>query len=150
MTDYLPLADQLNILFATVRAADEREYTIQEVSNATGISIGAVSQLRTGKITNPQLNTLRALCQFFGVPLRYFDTRSAEECYALLVEDSQPEPPSLNEIAFRATHLSPHSQIDVLTIIKWVQAAEAQRAQGGELPPLPHLNPDAGDSDEHE
>ena len=142
MSDYLPVSEQLNLLFEAVPHPDGRPYTLQEVSTATGISPGTLSQIRSGQSTNPQLNTLRALGHFFHVPLRYFETRSREECYALL-HDSQPPPASsVSEIAFRASGLSPKSQRDILTIVKWVQAAEQQRLEGKDLPPLPGLEED--------
>ena len=139
MEDYLAVSTQLTILFDAVQHEDQRPFTLQEVSDATGISVGTLSQLRTGRIENPQLNTLREICRFFGVPLRYFETRTEQECYALIQGTDDDNTPELNEIAFRATNLSPNSQRDVLTIIKWVQAAEAQRKAGMELPPLPGL-----------
>lgn len=139
MEDYLAVSIQLTILFDAVKHEGKRPFTLQEVSDATGISVGTLSQLRTGRIENPQLNTLREICRFFRVPLRYFETRTEQECYALIQGTNNDDTPELNEIAFRATNLSPNSQRDVLTIIKWVQAAEAQRKAGMELPPLPGL-----------
>jgi transcriptional regulator with XRE-family HTH domain len=146
MDDYLPVAEQLNLLFEAVRHPDGRPYTLQEVADRTGISVGTLSQMRGGRIKNPQLNTLRVLCRFFGVPLRYFETCTLDECYALLTP-SPTETTPLNEIAFRASGLSPRSQRDILTIIKWVQAAEAQQGDGAGLPPLPNLESDDEDSD---
>lgn len=139
MADYLAVSTQLTILFDAVPQTNQRPFTLQEVSNATGISVGTLSQLRTGRIENPQLNTLREICHFFDVPLRYFETRTEQECYAIIHGTDADNTPELNEIAFRATNLSPNSQRDVLTIIKWVQAAEAQRRAGIEVPPLPGL-----------
>lgn len=112
---------------------------MQEVNAAIDVSLATLSQLRTGKIKNPQLHTLREICRFFHIPLRYFETRSAEECYAVLAGGQAEAISPINEIAFRATHLSPKSQRDVLTIIQWVQAAEEQRKNGNRLPPLPNL-----------
>ena len=145
MSAYLPVSDQLNLLFETRQHPDGRPYTLQEVSEATGVSAGTISQMRAGHSTNPQLSTLRALCHFFQVPLRYFETRSSEECYAILSEVQSPPPSSASEIAFRASNLSPKSQRDILTIIKWVQSAEQQRQQGEDLPPLPGLVDDDED-----
>lgn len=139
MDNFLPVSDQLNILFNEVKHPDGRPYTIQEVSAAINVSVATLSQLRTGKIKNPQLHTLREICRFFHVPLRYFETRSIEECYAVLAGNPVEALSPINEIAFRATHLSPKSQQDVLTIIRWVQAAEEQRKNGNHLPPLPNL-----------
>jgi transcriptional regulator with XRE-family HTH domain len=142
MSKYLPVADQLNILLTARTHPSGRAYTLQELSEATGIGAATISQMRTGRIKNPQLSTLRSLCEFFNVPLRYFETRTAEECYALLQNTTQEtSPDEITEIAFRATHLSREAQQDILTIIKWVQAAEQNLKEGGEgLPPLPRLS----------
>lgn len=142
MKAYLPVAEQLNLLFETIKHSDGRSYTLQEVSQQTGVSVATISQMRSGHIKNPQINTLRALCQFFNVPLRYFEAHTQEESYAIVSEGRQPLQPGMNEIAFRASSLSPKSQQDVLTIIKWIQAAERQREEGGELPPLQGFDTD--------
>ena len=140
MDDYLLVATQLNILFAEVPHSEGRPFTLKEVSGATGISLGSLSHLRTGRILNPQLNTLRELCHFFNIPLRYFETQTEEQCYAIIAADRQEATaPEMSEIALRATQLSEKSQRDVLTIIKWVQAAEQQHQNGQGLPPLPGL-----------
>lgn len=140
MSDYLPLSEQLRILFEVVQHPDGRPYTMQEVSQQIDVSVAAISQMRTGRIQNPQLHTLRELCRFFGVPLRYFETRSAEECYAILAEKDGGDAPEISEIALRATQLSPRSQRDILRIIQWVQAAEQLRKAGrDDLPPIPGL-----------
>jgi transcriptional regulator with XRE-family HTH domain len=139
MSDYLPLSEQLNILFEVVTHPSGRPFTLNEVSEPTDLSLATISQMRNGKIKNPQLNTLRELCRFFNVPLRYFETTSPAECYALLTGNTDKITPEINEIAFRASNLSPKSQRDLLTVIKWVQAAEAQQKEGHHLPPLPGL-----------
>lgn len=143
MPEYLPLADQLRILFGTVRKPDGDPYTLKEVNAATGISLPALSQLKNGKITNPQLNTLRSLCRFFNVPLQYFDTTSADECLAIIAEgrrDDNNDADGLNYITTMAAALSPEGQKDLLTIIKWAQAAEHQLQNGEGLPPMPRLS----------
>ncbi len=148
MDDYLSVAEQLNILFDHIRHPEGRPYQLQEVGEATGISLGTISQMRAGKIKNPQLNTLRAICRFFNVPLRYFETHTAEECYALIANrGAKRATKSLSEIALRASSLPPRAQQDILTVIRWVQAAEKQRKEGGDLPPLPNLEAEDGDLD---
>jgi hypothetical protein len=53
---------------------------------------------------------------------------------------AQPDTqPALNEIAFRAGALSPDAQQDVLTIIRWLSAAE-RAALLGEVTPIPRLS----------
>jgi transcriptional regulator with XRE-family HTH domain len=128
MDEYLPLSQQVKILFDAVRHEDGQPFTLQEVSDATGVSLGTIGQMRSGKINNPQLNTLRALCGFFRVPLRYFETQTAEQCYTLLTKQLLQEQPKLNEIAFRASGLSEEAQQDILTLIKVFQ--EEEKLQG--------------------
>jgi transcriptional regulator with XRE-family HTH domain len=140
MSEFLPVADLLKILFEEVQHPSGRPFTMQEVSDATGVSLATISQMKTGKIKNPQLNTLRELCRFFKVPLRFFESQSVETCYALLQEKPEASTREISEIAFRATTLSPEAQQDILTIIKWVQSAEqAYKAGKGDLPSLPRL-----------
>ena len=141
MAEFLPLSQQLILLFEAKPHPDGRPYTMQEVSDATGISVAAISQMRNGKINNPQLNTLRNLCKFFDVPLRYFETKTTEECYAIFNGDNQPPKVINNEIAFRANALSEQAQRDILNMIKWAQAAERQRKLDKDSRPLPHLEP---------
>lgn len=139
MDDYLPLAQQLNILFDEIKHPEGRAYTLHEVSEATRISPGTISQMRNSKITNPQLSTVRAIARFFKVPLRYFEARSVEECYTVLAEAAQvEESPPLNEITFRALKLSPRARLELLTVLKWIQAAEKQYDEG-DFPILPNL-----------
>jgi transcriptional regulator with XRE-family HTH domain len=148
VSEYLPLAEQLRILFESSKKPDGTTYTMLEVSKAMDVSLPTLSQLRNGKITNPQLNTLRAICRFFNIPLRYFDTRSAEECYAILAEGRAGNNiEGINYIAHMAASLTPEGQRDLLTVIKWAQAAEQQLMAGNNLPDFPHLEPyDNGNS----
>jgi transcriptional regulator with XRE-family HTH domain len=142
MSNYLPLSEQLSILFENVLNAERRPYQLQEISEATGISTATLSQLRAGKNENPQLATLRALCQFFNVPLRYFETTSREECLAILTESWNHQPtetganPKISEIALRAVQLSPNSRKNLLTLLKWVEASERAHMNGEIPPPL--------------
>lgn len=142
MRDYLPLADQINILFEAISHPDGRPFIIQEVADQIDVSLATISQLRNGKIKNPQLNTIRELCRFFDVPLRYFETTTSEECYAIIAENNVQNLPELNEIAFRALKLSPQSQRDVLNMVKWAQAAELEKTLDSDFPSLPSLEDD--------
>lgn len=137
MDELLPLAQQITLLFDVRRHPTGRSYTMQEVCDATGISVAAISQMRNGKITNPQLNTLLGLCKFFKIPLGYFQTKTLEECYIIFNEDDQPPTFENNEIAFRANSLSEEAQQDILKMIRWVQAAEKQRRSEGNDASLP-------------
>lgn len=143
MSNVLSVAEQLNVLLSARTHPSGRPYTLQEVSDGAGVGAATISQVRTGRIRNPQFSTIRALCAFFNVPLRFFETRTIEECYAVLQEQDEPAEDrtgEISEIAFRATRLSAEAQQDILTIIKWVQAAEKAQKEGDDaLPPLPRL-----------
>lgn len=139
MSSYLELHKQVQILFERILHPDGRPYTLKEVSDGTGISLGTLSHIRSGRISNPGFTSMRSLSDFFDIPLKYFQTRSVEECYAILVDKQQEEITEISEIAFRTTQLSSKSQLDVLAIIKWIQAAEELRKQGQNIPHLPSL-----------
>lgn len=143
MPAYLPVAEQLQILFATLKKPDGKLYTMQEVSRATGVSLPTLSQLRSGKITNPQLNTLRAICTFFQIPLRYFDTCTPSECLAILTaaptDDANEADTGISLITTMAAGLSRAAQEDLLTVIQWAHAAEQQLMDGQDLPPIIRL-----------
>lgn len=129
MNEYLPVSEQIRILFAMCKHPEGRPYTLREVSDAIGISLPTIGQVRSGRIQNPQLHTLRALASFFGVSLRYFEARTPEECVSILFHEnvSREEPVAqMPEVALRAMSLSPRSQADVLKVIGWIEAAERQ------------------------
>lgn len=127
MSHYLPLDQQIKILFETVTDPQQKPFTLRTVSEATGISLPGLSQLRSGKIANPQLSTLRALCDFFNVPLRYFDTTSRDECLAVIAQGRPIEDTSITQIiASIAVSLSQQGQQDLLAIVQWALAAERQ------------------------
>ena len=60
-------------------------------------------------------------------------------CYAILAGNPEPRP-TLDEITLRVSQLSQRSQQDVLTMIKWAQAAEQQHRLDDTFPALPHLS----------
>lgn len=68
------IAALVNHLFQTRRKPDGKEYSSQDVENATNkrITSSAVRKLRDGKSRNPSRETLMELCFFFGVPASYF------------------------------------------------------------------------------
>lgn len=68
------IAALVNQLFQMHRKPDGKEYTSQDVENATNrrITSSAVRKLRDGKSLNPSRETLMELCFFFGVPASYF------------------------------------------------------------------------------
>jgi transcriptional regulator with XRE-family HTH domain len=68
------IADLVDHLFKTRLRPDGKEYTSQDVENATDkrLTSSAVRKLREGKSRNPSRDTLMELCFFFRVPAAYF------------------------------------------------------------------------------
>lgn len=133
----LALKDLVAFLFDTIRHPNGEAYTLQEVADQLDISPATIHQLRTGRIKNPTLPTLKELGRFFNVPLNFFECQTYDECHRILGAERIELSPSAAKIAFRASQLSPKSQEDLLNIIAWVEAAERERLAGRELPDLP-------------
>ncbi|MEU6034024.1 helix-turn-helix domain-containing protein [Actinomadura sp. NPDC047616] len=76
------LAERLDYLFKTVHPAGRGPYSYEEAAQAitqqTGVSITrtALWKLRTGQTADPQFSTLKAIAEFFGVPVTYFSDDS--------------------------------------------------------------------------
>ncbi len=147
MPETLPIPEQLTILFETILKDDGSPYTMKEVARMTGVSLATMSQLRAGKVPNPQFNTLHAISTFFGVQLNYWGARTREECYAIIHEGRRDEGgEQLTEIGHMASRLSPDAQRDLLKVILWAQAAEQRLRKGEGLDTMPHLE-DYNDAD---
>lgn len=125
------LAAKLEALF---RSRPGRPYSNQEVSdgirlqagaNGTNVSPSLLQQLRNGTKTNPTVNTVEAIAQFFGVPPSHFLSSSANsvlpEEQALLesIRDND-----VRAVALRANGLSPESLRMVIGVIEQVRRLE--------------------------
>ncbi|WP_242882661.1 XRE family transcriptional regulator [Actinomadura litoris] len=131
------LAERLDKLFSTVHPPGRGPYSYQEAAGAITAATGkpithtALWKLRTGRQTNPQLDTLRAIAEFFRVPLSYFTSDETAEAVGkeldtlALLRDSQ-----LNHGHLRAmATLSPQTQ-ELIAGLIIATAAEAA-SQGG-------------------
>ncbi|MFJ3923280.1 helix-turn-helix domain-containing protein [Streptomyces sp. NPDC090022] len=105
------LADRLEYLFTHVQPLGRR-HTLQEVVDGiksveepggTSLSVGRLSMLMNGKAPNPTLGTLRALADFFGVPVGYFvDDAVADQTMAQLALISAMRCNDVRAVALRA------------------------------------------------
>ena len=125
------LADKLNHLFATMRPSGRREYTLEEVAEEItrrkGVSISHtyIWQLRTGRRTNPSMNVVEALADFFGVsPAYFFDDEVAARIEAELRLLAALRDTSVRQIAFRAAGLSPQSLTRIAELVEHVRQLE--------------------------
>ncbi|WP_324716617.1 tetratricopeptide repeat protein [Carboxydochorda subterranea] len=84
------VAKKLQRLFETARRPDGGRWTLDQVAQATELSVSYVWRLRSGKATNPTKSVLERLASFFGVPVTYFiagDTESADTAVQLPGEE---------------------------------------------------------------
>jgi transcriptional regulator with XRE-family HTH domain len=125
---------KIDHLFGTVRRSDGREYTYDDVERGTAgrVSRSYVWKLRHGRNSNPSLDVLEALSEFFGVPPSYFfgpqleDDRRARESaeIAALLRD-----PAAKAVAESARGLGERALEAVTALIDHLQAID--RRGGG-------------------
>lgn len=126
------VAGKLDHLFRTIRRDDGREFTYDEVEQGTGgrVSRSYVWKLRHGKNTNPSLDVVEALAEFFSVPPSYFfgpglgGDEEAKEAAAIasLLRDERAR-----EVATRARGLSPEAHCLVINLLDAVKRLDRQR-----------------------
>jgi transcriptional regulator with XRE-family HTH domain len=126
-----PLAEKIDHLFRTVRKANQREYSNEEVSAAIGrdqnISLSAsyLWYLRTGQRDNPTFKHLNALAKFFGVPPAYFfDDATTEQVEAELALLTAMRDAGVRDVALRASGLSARSLGTITDMITRVRELE--------------------------
>ena len=108
-------AERLNRLFDVVVGPDGQPYSNEAVLRgitAKGegtISRGYLSELRTGKKTNPTKAHMEALADFFGVSAAYFvaDQDYADQVAAELQLQTAMRNADVRSVALRAARLSP-------------------------------------------
>ena len=119
----LSLQAQIRVLLDYGRP-EHPEPSLSELAEATGLSDQTWANLLQGKSTNPRLNTLLALCQYFDVSLDYFACTSEDACrtylYAHRLRDRSPH---ISDIEAAASRLSPRGQRNVLAMMEWMRRA---------------------------
>ena len=85
------LPEKIDYLIRHVHPRDRKPYTHPEIAEATGLSTGLLSALRSGKNTNPTKDTLERLARFFGVSEAFFFTSSATSCAATSSPNPRPD-----------------------------------------------------------
>ncbi|MEY9846345.1 transcriptional regulator with XRE-family HTH domain [Streptacidiphilus sp. BW17] len=135
------LAGKINHLFDTIRRRDGHEYSNTHVAAAiaeagvTTISQSYIWQLRKGEKTNPTINHLQALADFFGVPVAYFfddEVASRVERDAAALEEQARANEAMGGseaklMAMRAGELSPQRRkqvMDLLDVVYQLEQAE--------------------------
>lgn len=133
-------AELLDYLFREVHPKDRGPYTYAEVSqgirdtsNVT-ISASAIQQLRTGKNSNPKMETVRALASFFGVPAGYFfEEEVAERTRAEIEVVAAMRDQEVRRVALRANGLSTSSLQMLNAVIDQARRLEGMPDDSGLL-----------------
>jgi transcriptional regulator with XRE-family HTH domain len=136
----------LNHLFATHRKKDvdgrDKPYTLREVAQGTGISIGYLSEARRGTIENPSLDKIELLARFFGVHPSIFlepgpaesNTKGGSDEIADTLRQALAQP-LVGQIALRAGAFSEVERSMILEIMdkveQWSTELAAKNAERG-------------------
>lgn len=119
------LAEKIDYLFTTVHPKGRGPYTNQEVHEATGISLGLLSTLRSGKATNPTKDKLERLSRFFGVtPAYFFDDAAADDTTTQLGLLAAMRDQGVAHLAMRAAGLSNESLESITSTVERIRQLE--------------------------
>ena len=128
----LTFRQQLQLLLDEGHPVVEGKFkTPADIARHIGVSHQTLMNLLQGKSQNPRLNTVRGLCELYGVSLNYFDCHSEEACRVHLLQEAlHDDTKPLHEIATRAGTLSEQATARVLKLMDWMQLGiRAQLAQ---------------------
>ena len=125
------IAERLQYLFENKRKPDGKKYSYREVIRAieaqggASISVGYLSQLVTGVRTNPMMDAIQGLANFFEVPLSYFDAHEdTSETNEQLKIVAALRHAGVQDVAMRTVGLPPESINLVLSMIDRVRQVE--------------------------
>ncbi|MCX5179681.1 hypothetical protein [Streptomyces virginiae] len=138
------LGQRVEFLFVHVQPLGRR-FTLQEVVDGVRdgarpgdpkISVGRLWTLLKGRVGNPTVGTLRALGEFFGVPMAYFvDDEVADRVSAQLALIAAMRANDVRSVALRAAAVATMSSHGVDTVRSLVERSallEAGRETGQE------------------
>ncbi|MCF3179399.1 helix-turn-helix transcriptional regulator [Streptomyces polychromogenes] len=142
------IAQRLDYLIGAIHPAGRGPFTYHEIAELIReragegdptVSHGTVQAIRTGKVTNPSVDSLRALADFFGVPTAYFlddDVSEAVEDRIREIKESAAAAEAADEladvlqdnevraVAFRLGGLSARSIRGIKSIVEGFRQAE--------------------------
>lgn len=132
-------AEKLATLFATVRRAEGQLWTttaVAEAVTAQGVPVGQshISQLRSGKRSNPSAELVGALAAVFDVPVGYFyNTGDDPQRWQRELETvASLRRAGVHAVALRAQGLSERGLATLAKLADDIRAIEQQSRQGGE------------------
>jgi transcriptional regulator with XRE-family HTH domain len=120
---YVKIETLLDLLFKVVRKLDGSVYTNPEVADGSGVNYSTLAAIRSGRIPNPGVETLRQLSDFFNVSMDFFKAQSLDEARAIILR-GHTNTSKVEQIALRLANLSEDAQNDILSIMNWVEKAD--------------------------
>ncbi len=118
------LAAKINRLFEVMRRPSEPPLSnaaaAEAITRSTGTSISAAYmwQLRSGVKSNPTVQHLQAIAQFFGVPASYLIDNGADESIESQLRLLQAmKDTDVRNLALRASGLTPRTLANIAAII---------------------------------
>ena len=131
------LAAKLNKLFEVMRKPTQPQLSnaaaAEAITKATGVSISPayIWQLRSGMKTNPTVQHLRAIAEFFGVPASYLIDRDTDEkTEAQLGLMQALRDAGVRDLAMRTSGLTPQAISSLAAMVDEVRKLQ-------DLPPMP-------------
>ncbi|MFJ2609953.1 helix-turn-helix domain-containing protein [Streptomyces sp. NPDC087425] len=142
------IAQRLDYLIGAIHPKGRGPFTYHEIAElirertdegSPTVSHGTVQAIRTGKVTNPSVDSLRALADFFGVSVAYFLDDAVSEAVEARIRDikeSAETAEAANEladvlqdnevraVAFRLGGLSARSIRGIKSIVEGFRQAE--------------------------
>lgn len=119
------LPEKIDYLIRQVHPRGRKPYTHPEISEATGLSTGLLSALRSGKNLNPTKDTLERLAKFFGVPEAFFfDDQTAEQVTAQIGLAAVMRDAGIAHVASRMVGLSQGSLEAVISMTEQLRKLE--------------------------
>lgn len=123
-TERISLAQQLHLLINTLRLPQGQPYTLTAIAEKTGITPQTLFNLLHKRNDNPRINTLRLICDFYGISLIYFESQTEQECMEYLRRQQyQRTSPLVQELQREVETLSERGKRNVLTVLEWIRLA---------------------------
>lgn len=123
MPTEFPTGQKIRLLIEAAQPMNGAQIsTAADIARLTGISHQTLMNLLQGQNTNPRLDTLRALCELYGISLDYFDCENDVDCRAHILQKATINRNSMvSEIIEHTEQLSATSKQRVLRLMEWMQ-----------------------------
>lgn len=117
----IPELVRLLIRFGRGRTGDV--VTIDTLLANIDLSRQGLHNLLNGKSRNPRIGTLRSLCNFYQIPLAYFDCGSEAECIEFLARYGRLVSDDVTELVQISSGLSPRGQRSVIGLLDMLESS---------------------------